>query len=70
MSVSKAPDYDTYGLFRALHSHNPGILKTEQNKEPDHSDSSHVSTYINFYYRLFLNHIILNHIMVSQYLLH
>ena len=23
MLVSKAPNYDTYGLFRALHSHNP-----------------------------------------------
>ena len=23
MSGSKAPDYDTYGLFRAMHSHNP-----------------------------------------------
>ncbi len=23
MSGSKAPDFDTYGLFRATHSHNP-----------------------------------------------
>ena len=23
MLVSKAPNYDTYGLFRALHSRNP-----------------------------------------------
>ena len=23
MLGSKAPNYDTYGLFRALHSHNP-----------------------------------------------
>ena len=23
MWVSKVPDYDAYGLFRALHSHNP-----------------------------------------------
>ena len=25
MSGSKAPDFDAYGLFRAMHSHNPGI---------------------------------------------
>ncbi|HBS89611.1 MAG TPA: hypothetical protein DEA56_02410 [Eubacterium sp.] len=30
MSGSKAPDFDTYGLFRATHSHNPpqGISPT------------------------------------------
>ena len=26
MSGSKAPDFDAYGLFRAMHSHNPGII--------------------------------------------
>ena len=26
MSGSKAPDFDTYGLLRATHSHNPGIF--------------------------------------------
>ena len=50
MWVSKVPDYDAYGLFRALHSHNPlryshivGLsshfyvyvpLRSEQNEHP------------------------------------
>ena len=25
MSGSKAPDFDAYGLFRAMHSHNPTL---------------------------------------------
>ena len=30
MWVSKIPNYDAYGLFRALHSHNPGIIKIQK----------------------------------------
>ena len=26
MSGSKAPDFDAYGLFRAMHTHNPSPL--------------------------------------------
>ena len=28
MSWGKSPNYDAYGLFRALHSHNPSIIFT------------------------------------------
>ena len=28
--MSKVPNYDAYGLFRALHSHNPGIIKIQK----------------------------------------
>ena len=36
MWVSKVPNYDAYGLFRALHSHNPfyAPLRSEQNEHP------------------------------------
>jgi len=26
MSGAKTPDFDAYGLFRAMHSHNPDII--------------------------------------------
>ena len=28
MWVSKVPNYDAYGLFRALHSHNPPLASS------------------------------------------
>ena len=28
--MSKVPNYEAYGLFRALHSYNPGIIKIQK----------------------------------------
>ena len=39
MSGAKAPDYDAYGLFRALHSHNP----------PNYSHIVGLASYILYY---------------------